>query len=294
MIDGKTTVCGLLGDPVEHSLSPAMHNAAYAELGLNWAYVAFRVKDAAAAAQGIRGLGLRGASVTIPHKVAVMAHLDKLDPVAEWIGSVNTVVNDQGVLTGLNTDGAGAMKALLEAGAPLSGKRVLILGSGGAARAIAITLAARAGIASLELLGVIEEELKRLAKDVIEKTGVKAEWGMLAEDIATKVARTKEERLAQSVAAADVVIHATPIGMHPKEGETVVPERLWRKALWVMDIVYNPRETRLLREASAAGCNVVHGLEMLLHQGALQFEAWTGKPAPVAVMRKALEEGLHK
>jgi shikimate dehydrogenase len=196
---------------------------------------------------------------------------------------VNTVVNDQGTLTGLNTDGAGAMKALQDAGAPLSGKRVLLLGSGGAARAVAITLAARAGIAELEILGVIEEELKRLAGDVKEKTGVKADWAMMNDD-----------RLKQSVAATDVVIHATPIGMHPKEGETVVPERLWRKGLWVMDIVYNPRETRLLREAAAAGCNVVHGLEMLLNQGVLQFELWTGKTAPVAVMQKALVEGLHR
>jgi shikimate dehydrogenase len=281
MIDAHTTVCCLIGNPVGHSLSPAMHNAAHQALGLNWAYVAFPVTDVAGAVAGIRALGLRGASVTVPHKTAVIPFLDRLDPVAEWIGSVNTIVNDAGTLTGMNTDGAGAIKALADAGVELPGRRVLMLGSGGAARAIAITLAARAGIAGLTLLGIVEPELAKLAADVTAKTKVSAQW-----------ARIDPERLARELAVAELVIHATPVGMHPKEGDSVVPARLWRPGITVMDIVYNPRETRLLREARAAGANIVPGFEMLLGQGLLQFELWTGKPAPQAVMRAALEQGL--
>jgi len=281
MVDAHTRVCCIIGDPVEHSLSPAMHNAAYRSLGLNWVYTAFRVSDVKAALAGVRGLGIRGVSVTIPHKVAAIEHLDRLDPVAEWIGSVNTVVNDDGVLTGLNTDGEGAVKALLDAGAPLKGARILMLGSGGAARAIAFTLAARAQIQGLVLLGVIEKELAELADEVRQKTGVKTEGHLISDEL-----------LARVIPDADLLIQCSPIGMHPKEDETIVPARLLRPGLRVMDIVYNPRETRLLKEARQAGCPVVYGLEMLLNQGVLQFEAWTKTAAPVAVMRKALEEGL--
>ncbi|HUT52877.1 MAG TPA: shikimate dehydrogenase [bacterium] len=281
MIDARTTVCCIIGDPVEHSLSPAMHNAAYEALGLNWVYVAFPVKLLPSAVAGVRALGIRGVSVTIPHKVAVIPLLDKLDPVAEWIGSVNTIVNNDGELTGMNTDGAGAMKALGDAGVELKGKRVLILGSGGAARAIAITLAARARIKAIDLLGVIEDELKSLHADVRARTGIPAEWAMMGPD-----------SLKAAIKRADLVIHCTPVGMHPKEGETVVPAEMWRSELAVMDIVYNPRETLLLQEARAAGCKIVYGFEMLLDQGILQFEAWTGSKAPEEVMRKALTDWM--
>jgi len=281
MVDAKTTVCCIVGDPVEHSLSPAMHNAAYRELGLNWVYVAFGVKDVENSVRGIRALGVRGASVTIPHKVEVMRHLDKLDPVAEWIGSVNTIVNDRGTLTGMNTDGAGAMKALVGAGVELKEKRALLIGSGGAARAVAITLGAKAGLASMEILGVIEDELSALSADVNDKAGTKCEWGMMDGD-----------RLKRAMETAGLVIHCTPIGMSPHEGESVIPKQLLRDDLALMDIVYNPRETKLIQDATAAGCKVVHGFEMLLNQGVLQFEAWTKKPAPVGVMRKALEDWL--
>lgn len=281
MVDARTTVCCIIGDPVEHSLSPAMHNAAYAALKLNWVYVAFPVKALPSAVAGVRALGIRGVSVTIPHKVAVIPLLDQLDPVAEWIGSVNTIVNNKGELTGMNTDGAGAMKALTDAQVELKGKRVLMLGSGGAARAIAITLAARARIKTVELLGVIEDELKSLDADIKARTGTASEWGVM-----------EAGRLKDSMARADVVIHCTPVGMHPKEGETVVPAELWRPGLAVMDIVYNPRETLLLEQARAAGCKIVYGFEMLLNQGILQFETWTGQKAPEDVMRKALEDWL--
>ena len=283
MVDAHTRVCGIVGDPIEHSLSPAMHNAAFQALGLNWVYVAFRVTDPATAVAGIRGLGLRGCSVTIPHKLAVIPWLDRLDEVAGWIGSVNTIVNDHGVLLGMNTDGAGAVKALTDGGVELAGKRVLVLGSGGAARAIALTLSGRAGVESIELLGIVAEELERLAADVRERAGVSCAWALL-----------DDPRLEAGIERAELVIHCTPVGMHPRGDETPVPARLWRPGLPVMDIVYNPRETRLLREARAAGCLVVPGFEMLLNQGVLQFEAWTGVPAPIDTMRAALVAGLDK
>ncbi len=281
MVSAKTKVCCIIADPVEHSLSPAMHNAAYAAAGLDWVYVPFQVKDLRAAVQGIRALGIRGSSVTIPHKVAVMEHLDELDPVAEWIGSVNTIINEDGRLVGTNTDGAGAMKALVDAGVELEGKRALILGSGGGARAVAITLGAKAGLGSLHILGVIEKELETLAADCRDKAGVETESDLL-----------NERTLAAAMERAEVVIHCTPVGMHPKEGESVVSPGLWRADQAVMDIVYNPRETRLLKEAREAGCRTARGLDMLLNQGVLQYEAWTGEKAPVEAMRKALEEGL--
>ena len=283
MVDAKTTLCCIIGDPVEHSLSPAMHNAGYKALGLNWVYTAFRVEDVAAAVAGIRALGIRGSSVTIPHKLAVIPHLDRLDPVAEWIGSVNTIINDGGDLVGTNTDGAGAMKALLDAGVTLAGKRVLVLGSGGGARAVAITLAARAGIGSMEILGVIEDELEKLGADVRDKAGADCEWSML-----------DEGSLKKAVERSDVLVHCTPVGMHPKVDGSVVPEDLFRPELSVMDIVYNPRETRLLSFAKKAGCTTVHGLDMLFNQGVLQFEAWTGQEAPEKEMRKALESWMAK
>ena len=280
-MDAKTKLCILIGNPVAHSLSPAIHNAAFAALGLNFAYTAHRVEDVEAAIKGIRALGIRGASVTIPHKLAVVPFLDEVDPVAAWIGSVNTIVNDEGKLKGSNTDGEGALKALVEAGVKLEGKRALMIGSGGAARAVGFTLAAKAKLGSLTIVGVVEPELKKLAGDIAEKTPVKAKGKIL-----------KDKVLAEEMKKAELVIQCSPIGMHPKMDETPVPKELLRPDLIVMDIVYNPRETRLLREAREQGAQIIPGIEMFLNQAVLQFEKWTGQQAPVAVMRGVLDKSL--
>ena len=274
-IGPSTTLCALIGNPVGHSMSPAIHNRAFAELGLDYVYLAFRVEDVGAAIAGMRALSsFRGMSVTIPHKVSVIEHLDEVAEVDRGIGSVNTVVNDGGRLKGFGTDGPGALKALADAGVRVAGKNVTILGSGGAARAVAFSLAAKAKPASIFLLGAIEPELKTLASDLVEKTGARATWAMVEP-------KTLEARLAES----RVLIHCTPVGMHPDTKASLVPKSLLHRDLAVMDIVYNPLQTQLLADARARGLTAISGVEMFVNQAVLQFELWTGKKAPREAMR---------
>lgn len=278
-INSQTQLCGVLGNPVEHSLSPAIHNAAFQHLGLNYVYLAFRVEQVKEAVQGIRALGnLRGFSVTIPHKVSVMACLDEIDDTAKHIGAINTIVKTNGTLTGYNTDASGALQALRQANTALAGKRILILGSGGAARAIAFGLALHERIAGMTLLGIVDDERANLASDLRKGTTVSIEENHLS-----------EETLGRAIEQAQVLIHCTPLGMHPKVEHTCVPHNQLKAHLTVMDIVYNPRETRLLREAREVGCATIPGLEMFLNQAVAQFELWTGQSAPTNVMREILE-----
>ncbi len=281
-IGPSTSLCAVIGDPIAHSMSPAIHNRAFTELGLDYVYVAFRVTDVGAAVRGMRALtGFRGMSVTIPHKVSIIEHLDEVAEVDRHIGSVNTVVNDAGRLKGYGTDGPGALKALADAGITVAGERVTILGSGGAARAIAFSLAAGAKPSSLSLLGVVEPELRALAADLVHKGGVAATYALL--DPST---------LAAGLAESHVLIHCTPVGMHPDVGASAVPPELLHRDLAVMDIVYNPLRTKLLTDAQARGLKTVSGVEMFVNQAVLQFELWTGKKAPRDVMRAVVLERL--
>lgn len=278
-INAHTQFCGVIGNPVEHSLSPAIHNAAFQKLGLNFVYLAFRVDAIGDAIKGLKALGgFRGASVTIPHKVSVVPFLDGIESTAKQIGAVNTILAVDGKLTGYNTDATGAFRALREGGAPLKNESVVMLGSGGAARAIAFALSAESGISSLNLLGIEEKERKALAEDLRTKTSMKVVDAYL-----------DEATLKAVLPHARVLIHCTPIGMAPKVGMSCVPALLLHRGLTVMDIVYNPRDTQLLKDAHAAGCRTIRGLEMFLHQAAAQFELWTNKPAPIDVMRAVLE-----
>ncbi len=282
-IGGKTRVCGILGHPVGHSLSPALHNAAFAARGLDLAYVAHDVppERLPAAIEGARALGYRGLSITIPHKVAAMACVDEVDATARGIGCINTVVNDGGRLRGYNTDGRGALGALRAAGADPTGRRVVVLGSGGAARAITVTLALEAPPAELRVLGVVPDELARLVAD-LERCGC-----------ASATAHALDEAsLATALEDAELLLNCTPVGMSPAKEATPVPPRLLRPGLTVFDAVYNPRRTRLLTDAAAAGAAVVEGLEMFLGQAVLQFELFTAEPAPVEVMRRVVEAHL--
>ena len=282
-IDAKTRVCALIGHPVGHSLSPALHNAAFEALGLPFVYVAHDVAPDCVpeAIEGVRALGYRGLSVTIPHKVAALACMDEVDETARRIGCINTVVNEGGRLKGYNSDGLGALKALREAGADPAAKRVTILGSGGAARAIAVSLAIEAAPASLAIFGIELDELDRLVSDVerLERCPVRGhrlEGGMLGEELS----RT------------DCLLHCTPVGMHPDRDRSLVPAELLAEGLTVFDAVYNPRRTRLLADAQAAGCRIVAGAHMFLGQAIVQFELWTGRDAPVELMRRVVEERL--
>ncbi len=276
-INAKTTVCAVIGNPIEHSLSPDIHNACFAQLGLNWAYVAFRVENIRQAIDGIRALNIRGVSVTIPHKISALQYLDRIDATAQTIGSVNTIVNEQGRLIGYNSDGEGALQSLRDQGHDPAGRNVLILGSGGAARAIAVTLALKATPARLAVMGIIPEELGTLAADLREKTGC-----------AVAAVPLTPEHLQQALPAADVLINCTPVGMYPQIQHSPVPELLLHSRHVVFDVVYNPLRTRLLADARRAGAAAVSGIEMFINQAAMQFELWTGRPAPKEIMRTIL------
>lgn len=281
-ITGKTKVCGIIGDPIEHTMSPAMHNAAFRALGLDYAYLAFRVRKEALknAIAGLKALGIAGLNVTIPHKVDIMPLLDKLDPLAERMGAVNTIVNEGGLLIGYNTDAPGFLQALQSNGIKPGGKKIVVIGAGGAAKGIAFVLA-EAG-ASLV---------------VLNRTPLRAE------ELATQMARfyhqglkamaLSEANLKEALADADVLVNTTSAGMVPDVDQTPVPVRLLKPGITVFDIVYNPRETRLLREAKAAGARTIFGLDMLVWQGALAFEKWTGQKAPFEVMKQAAIKALQ-
>ncbi len=283
-ISPNTRFCAVIGNPVAHSLSPAIHNAAIEELGLDFVYLACRVEDVGGALAGMRALGnFRGMSVTIPHKVEIMKYIDEIDEVDRSIGSINTIIKENGKLKGFGTDGPGAMKALTDAGVDLTGKRVLMLGSGGAARAIAFTLARNPGLGELLILDINETMLKELAEDLARGTRARIQSGRLA-----------EKTLGEAMARSDLLIHCTPIGMHPREGVSLVPPELFRPGQVVFDIVYTPLETRLLADAKSRGLRVVSGVEMFINQAVLQFERFTGEKAPVEVMRRVVMERLRK
>lgn len=278
MIDAKTKVCAVIGNPIEHSLSPAIHNTAFKKKKQNYAYVAFRVENLKEAMPGVRAMGLKGLSVTIPHKVAVMEYLDDIDPVARNIGAVNTVVHQEdGTLWGTNTDGTGALSALKSAGAQLENARVVLIGSGGAARAIAFTLACQTSIRKLTITGVEMEQLEALADDVRAASG---------KDVSYRPA--DPATYAEILPDTGILINASPVGMSPKTQDTPVDAELINQKTAVFDIVYNPLKTRLLKEAEAKGCLVVPGAEMFVQQAVAQFELWTGQNAPVKEMRQVV------
>ncbi|MCX5907207.1 MAG: shikimate dehydrogenase [Deltaproteobacteria bacterium] len=270
MIDGRTQLYGVMGNPVRHSLSPIIHNGAFKRLGLNAVYLAFEVQDLKEAVRGIRGLGLCGVSVTMPFKTAVIPYLDRLDPTAEKIQSVNTITNRQGLLTGYSTDGRGAVEAL-EGKIPLQGKRVFLLGAGGAARAMAFSLKERG--CAIALFNRSADKGLALAKELgIEFVALPSPslggW------------------------KAEVIINATSVGMHPHEDQSPIAQEDLQPGVTVMDIVYRPLRTRLLKEAENQGCQTIDGLEMLAQQGAAQFEIWTGLRPEIEPIKKDLRQIL--
>lgn len=267
MIDARTKLCCIIGNPVEHSKSPLMHNAAYQALRLNFAFLAFRVSDVKQALEGLRAIGARGIVVTIPHKQEVMQYVDMVDETAKEIGAVNTIVNDNGVLKATNTDWTGAMRALKEK-TSIAGKTVAVLGAGGAARAI--------------IYGLKKENALKI---LIFNRSVKKAQNLAKEfDVDSAFPLTDEAKISGS----DIIINTTSVGMEPKENESPISEDYIHKHHVVFDIVYTPRETKLLQLAKKKGATLVYGDKMLLYGAMTQFELFTGQKAPQKVMEDAL------
>jgi shikimate dehydrogenase len=254
-----------------------MFNAAFRKAGEDCAYLAFRVRseDLGKAIEGLKAIGFAGCNVTIPHKIAVKKHLDRLDRSAEDSGSVNVIANTNGKLVGYNTDGAGAVAALEMEGVSLKGKRVLLLGYGGASRAIAFEIANGAKPEALTIAGRDESRANSLARELSQLVRADA---MQLDDA--------------GFAGADVIINCTPVGMWPKTDASPLPPGALHGCEIVMDLIYNPAETKLLRLARTQDCKTIGGIEMLVRQGARAFEIWLGKEAPIDEMRKAAKEAL--
>ncbi len=276
-------VYAVLGDPIEHSMSPAMHNAAFGALGMPCTYHAFRVRpsDLKDAIYGAKALGFGGLNLTIPLKEEALKYVEP-DPIAARIGAVNTIDFADGI-TGHNTDGIGAMRALEDAGVTVADRNILIIGAGGAARAIAFQFGYSGG--EIVIANRTGERADRLARDV--RSGL-SELGKTP-----SIESTGLGALPEKIADADILINATSVGMHPDVDATPVPSDLLRPGLAVFDIVYNPRRTRLLLEAEQKGATVIGGVWMLVHQGAEAFSIWTGRKPPVDAMVAAVVRELR-
>lgn len=270
-VDAGTGLYGIIGKPVGHSLSPAMHNAAFESQGINAVYLAFETDSPGKALEAVRTLGIRGLSVTVPNKEGIITFLDKTDETAATIGAVNTVKNSGGRLTGINTDWIGAVEAL-RTKTDLKGKRAIVLGAGGSARAVVFGLLSQGAHV-------------HIANRTIEK----------AKDLAGEFGCSFSGLEDFSRAGGDILINTTSVGMGELAGVSPVPEAELGRFRLVMDIVYGGTSTRLLLDAERKGCSIVSGKEMLLFQAAGQFEFWTGLKAPAEVMKRALlraQEGI--
>jgi shikimate dehydrogenase len=282
-ISGRTKLCCVIGDPVEHSLSPVMHNAAFKELNLDFVYLAFTVRkdELRTAIAGARSLQVHGLNVTMPHKTAIMKHLDEIDPTAKSIGAINTVLNAEGKLIGYITDGVGAIKALKENSVSLEGKKLLLLGAGGAAKAIAFH--ATQEVEELKILNRTAQKAKELAEALHKKFDKKVSGNSLL-----------SETIKKELEDTDILVNATSVGMHPNVNQSLVDSTWLRPDLCVMDIIYNPLETKLAKDAKSVGAKVISGIEMLVYQGAASFEIWTNHQAPVKAMKEAILNKLTK
>lgn len=284
-ISGKTALVGVMGWPVSHSVSPAMHNAAFAALGLDWCYVPLPVPieppaRIGEAIRGLRALGLRGANVTVPHKQAVISHLDWLTPAAQAIGAVNTIrIEADGALSGDNTDARGFVADLRDHGVDPAGKRVLVLGAGGSSRAVVLGLA-EAGSQSIAILNRTLDRAQELAS------------AMQSLFPACQIsAHPLPAAVAELGVQAELIVNTTSLGMTPNvEGLPWEEGAAFHAGQVVYDLVYNPRQTRLLQKAAVDGARAIGGLGMLIWQGAIAFERWTGQMPPVEVMRAAAEQ----
>ena len=276
----KSTICGVIGNPLTHTLSPIMHNTAFKELGLDFEYQKFDVPEDQfiSTLDDLKTKSFRGLSVTMPYKTKIIQYLDKLDNLASEIGAVNTVVNDDGLLTGYNTDAYGAIEALLRNGMDVKSKRykILIVGAGGAARAIAFPLA-------------------RLGHEIIIANRTFMNGVQLAMELSNITMATvlNLENVKDIIGNVRTIINCTPVGMKGSPEESPIPIELIKENMVIFDIVYSPKETFLIKEAKNIGAKIIYGYEMFVHQGVKAFELWTGENAPVEVMQKVVLENLE-
>lgn len=273
-INGKTKITGIFGWPVEHSLSPLMHNSAFNKLNLNFVYLPFPVKpsELKSATAAIRSLNLVGVNVTVPHKENIIMYLDELDEYANKIGAVNTVLNDNGKLKGFNTDAYGFMLSLKEKKIKVTDKKVLLLGAGGAAKAVAAVIETEKPKGFL-VYDINKEKSQKLSKKFKCIPVSKDEIPLILKDI-------------------DLLINATPVGMSTKDGTPIALDGV-KKTLFVYDLIYN-RKTKLIKDALSRGLKACDGLSMLLYQGVRAFEIWTNRKAPIVAMRSSLVKQLRQ
>ena len=284
MITGHTRLAALFAKPAKHSISPAMHNLSFEEQGIDAVYLAFDVEpdDLAASIQSIRQLDLLGVNLSMPHKMAAVALMDECSPAAELIGAINTIVNQEGRLIGHNTDGIGFMRALEDIQVSIIGDTMTVIGAGGAATAI-ISQAALDGVKTIhvfnrkdEFYPIIQEKLTQIA----QKTACELTLTDLEDQMALKTA----------IDQSSLLVNATGVGMKPNDTVSPLKDKtLLRESLAVYDVIYNPRETQLLKDAKAVGAKTANGLSMLLYQGAAAFELWTGKAMPVEKVKALIE-----
>lgn len=280
-ITGHTRLTGLLGSPVSHSISPMMHNESFKQLDLDYVYLAFDVgtDSLETAVNGLRALNVRGFNLTMPDKNLMATLCDKLSPAAQISGAVNTVVNDNGILTGYTTDGIGYMRAVQDAGHNIIGKKMTLLGAGGAATAVLVQ-AALDGVSEISVFSIRDAFFERAEKTVAE----------LNERTSCKVTLydfSDESVLRREIGDSTILTNGTSVGMAPNTDRSIITDiSMFHKDLIVSDVIYNPRETKLLKLAKEAGCQTFNGLYMLLYQGAEAFKLWTGEKMPVAIIKE--------
>ena len=280
-ITGHTQLFGVLGSPISHSISPQMHNEAFRQLDMDCVYLAFEVGEDGmkAAVEGLRTLNVRGYNVTMPNKNIMATLCDKLSPAAEIIGAVNTVANDNGVLTGYTTDGIGYMRAVEDAGHNIIGKKMTLLGAGGASTSIFVQ-AALDGVSEISIFSRSTSKFNERARNIIEKLKEHSSCNVNLYNL------EDESRLRYEISESSILTNGTSVGMASDIDNSIIHDMtIFHKDLIVSDIIYNPRETKLMKLAKEAGCPTFNGLYMLLYQGAEAFKIWTGQDMPVDIIK---------
>ncbi len=280
-ITARTKILCVIGHPIKHSMSPIMHNAAIQDLGLDYLYIGFDVPSnkLKEAIKGLKTLNIQGINVTLPHKEKAIKFIDKVDEIAQKIGAINTIKNEDGFLIGRNTDAEGAKKALLDAGCEITGKNVVLIGAGGAAKAISYSLASDTN--KTTIINRSEDRAKKLVRELKSKMDLNIEFKKYSEII-----------LKEEIINADILINATPVGMFSTIDISPVSKKALHRDLFVFDLIYNPLETQLIKDSKEIGCQTLSGLDMLVNQGALAFEWWTNRKPNLELMKLRIIEYL--